>query len=190
MTIDEIIKTRRSVFADQFEPGKKVPDEIIQKMIENATYAPNHGKSQPWFFTVFTGEGLQKLANFQSELYKSEAGENFKEITYKKMQHNPLKASQVIAIGLKRSVNEKIPLNEDIAAVACAVQNMALTAHAYGVGGFWSTGGITYFPSAKSFFQLSEDDLLMGFFYVGYIKHPSTLAPRKLMEETTTWISE
>ena len=174
MIIDEIIKTRRSVFADQFDPGKKVPDEIIQKMIENATYAPNHGKSQPWFFTVFTGEGL----------------ENFKEITYKKMQHNPLKASQVIAIGLKRSVNEKIPLNEDIAAVACAVQNMALTAHAYGVGGFWSTGGITYFPSAKSFFQLSEDDLLMGFFYVGYIKHPSTLAPRKPMTETTTWISE
>ena len=189
MTIDEIIKTRRSIFADQFVPGKMIPDEIIRKMMENATYAPNHGKAQPWYFTVFSGSGLQKLADFQSTLYKNEAGENYKEVTFTKMQTNPLKASHVIAIGLKRTPGNKVPLQEDIAAVACAVQNMALTAHSNGVGGFWSTGGITYFPSAKSFFNLEEDDLLLGFYYVGYIKHSGTAAPRKSTENTMQWIS-
>jgi nitroreductase len=188
--LNQIVRSRRSTFPDQFDACKKVDDAIIKEILTNATWAPNHGKEEPWHFTVFTGEGLKKLANFQSELYKKLSGNNFKEITYGKLQQNPMKASHVIAIGMKRSVNKNIPETEDISAVSCAVENIYLSITAYGLGGYWTTGGITYKEEAKAYFGLGEKDKLLGFFYIGHIALPSTGATRKSIEEKTIWIKE
>ncbi len=68
---NELARKRRSVFPDQFEPGKKVDDAIIREILNNAIWAPDHGRSEPWQFSVFTGDGLRRLADFQSDLYKS-----------------------------------------------------------------------------------------------------------------------
>ena len=76
--INQIIRTRRSVFTQQFEPSKVVPDEIIWEALENANWAPNHKFTEPWRFTVFTGNGLQKLAEQQADIYKKYAGAKFK----------------------------------------------------------------------------------------------------------------
>lgn len=185
---NELARKRRSVFPDQLVAGKKVDDNIVREILTNATWAPNHGKMEPWQFTVFTGEGLKKLASFQSELYKQEAGENFKEITFTKLRENPLKASHVIAIGMKRTPSKSIPEMEDIAAVACAVQNIYLSLTAYGLGGYWTTGGVTYKDSAKPFFDLGDQDKLLGFFYIGHVAVPSTGGNRKPLDEKVTWV--
>jgi nitroreductase len=186
---NQLIRNRRSTFPKQFDTTRKVEDAIVRQVIENATWAPNHGHTEPWRFVVFTGEGLQKLAHFQSELYRREAGDHFKEATYNTLQQNPLKASHVIAICLKRDPNKKFPEVEEIAAVACAVQNMYLTVTAYGVGGYWTTGGITYKHTAKPFFGLEEDDRLLGFFYIGQIAVPSPEGKRKPAEEKSEWVT-
>jgi nitroreductase len=78
--ITSIIKSRRSI--KHYIPGKQVPEEIILQILENATWAPNHGNTEPWHFVVFSGEGLQKLADFQSELYKQQAGPKYVEAKY------------------------------------------------------------------------------------------------------------
>ena len=185
---NDLVRRRRSTFPDQFEAGKEVEKDIIEEILINATWAPNHGKKEPWHFTVFSGEGLKKLADFQSELYKEVSGENFKEGTYAKLQQNPLKASHVIAIGMKRTPNKNIPEIEDIEAVSCAVQNIYLSVTAYGLGGYWTTGGVTYRDKAKEFFGLQEEDKLLGFFYIGYIAIPSTGATRSALEQKITWV--
>lgn len=186
--INRLIRNRRSVFPKQFAEGKKVDDSIIEQILKNATWAPNHGNTEPWKFIVFTGEGLQKLASFQAELYKQEAGENFKEATYKNLSTNPLLASHVIALCLKRDPAKKFPEQEEIAAVSCAVQNMYLTTSAYGLGGYWTTGGVTYKPSAKSFFGLGDDDKLLGFFYLAHVAVPSPDSKRKPLSEKVEWM--
>jgi len=187
---NHLARSRRSVFPEQFEEGKKVDDSIIKEILINATWAPNHGQAEPWQFTVFTGEGLKKLASFQSELYKQEAGDNFKEGTYVKLREKPLKASHIIAIGMKRTTVKNIPEVEDVAAVACAVQNMYLSLTAYKLGGYWTTGGITYYEKAKPFFGLGENDRLMGFFYIGHIAIPSPSAKRSPLDQNVSWVSE
>ncbi|RYF82243.1 MAG: nitroreductase, partial [Chitinophagaceae bacterium] len=186
--INDLIRNRRSVFPKQFAEGKKIDDAIVAQILENATWAPSHGQTEPWRFVVFTGEGLKKLATFQAELYKKEAGENFKEATYQNLSANPLKASHVIALCMKRDPNKKFPEVEEIAAVSCAVQNMYLSTTAYGVGGYWTTGGVTYKQSAKEFFGLGEDDKLLGFFYLGQVAVPSTAGKRKPIEEKVEWV--
>jgi len=185
---NELARNRRSVFPDQFETGKRIDDAIVKEILTNATWAPNNGRAEPWKFTVFTGDGLQTLATFQSELYKQEAGENFKAITYEKLQKQPLKASHIVAIGMKRTTTKNIPEIEDVEAVACAVQNIYLSVAAYGLGGYWTTGGVTYNEKAKSFFGLGEQDKLLGFFYLGYVAIPSTGATRLPIEEKVKWV--
>ena len=186
--INHLIRNRRSVFPKQFEEGKHIPDEIIQQILENATWAPNHGHTEPWRFVVFTGEGLKKLAKFQSEFYKETSGEKFKEATYQNLQSNPLKASHVIAICMKRDSNKKHPEIEEVEAVACAVQNIYLSVTAYELGGYWTTGGVTYNEKAKPFFGLGEDDRLLGFFYVAYVATPSPGGKRKPLDEKVVWM--
>src|ERR1043165_4885975 len=101
--INKLIKNRRSVFPDQFAAGKKVDDAFVWQIIENGTWAPTHSQTEPWQFVVFTGEGLKKLADFQGELYKAEAGDQFNEKKYNKLKTQPLLASHILAICMKRS---------------------------------------------------------------------------------------
>lgn len=193
MTADnfnELARRRRSVFPDQFEAGKPVDDAVIREIMINASWAPNHGRTEPWQFTVFSGNGLVKFADLQSQLYKASSGENFKEATYHKMQQNPLKASHIIAIGMKRSTLKNIPEIEDIEAAACAVQNIYLSVTAYGLGGYWTTGGITYLEEAKAYFNLGAEDKLLGFFYIGHVAVPSTGGKRQPIDEKINWITE
>ena len=185
---NELVKDRRSVFPSQFDSTKKIPDEIVKQILVNATWAPNHGKTEPWSFKVFTGAGLHTLAHMQSSLYKQYAGDKFKEDKFLKMQQTPLLASHIISIGMKRTTTKQIPEIEDIEAVACAVQNIYLSVAAYGLGGYWTTGGITYLEQAKYHFGLGEADKLLGFFYLAYIAIPSPGANRQPMEEKVKWV--
>lgn len=188
--INSLIRTRRSVFPKQFVPGKKVPDIVIKDILVNATWAPTHKLTEPWYFIVYTGKGLQKLAEFQSQKYKEEAGASFKESKYHNLQTNPLLASHVIAICMRRDPNKSIPEVEEIAAVACAVENIYLSVTAYGIGGYWTTGGVTYMESAKEFFGLGKEDKLLGFFYIGEVAIPSVAGTRESLEEKSRWVTE
>ncbi|MVN78251.1 nitroreductase [Hymenobacter sp. HMF4947] len=186
--VNDLIRTRRSVFAPQFEQGKTIPDDLIWQLLENANWAPSHKRTEPWRFTVFTGVGLQKLAEFQAELYKHTAGPKFSEGKYDKLLSTPTQCSHVIALGMHRT-DAGLPEIEEVEAVACAVQNLALSAHAYGLGGFWSSGGITYTEEAKAFFGLGPADKLLGFFQLGYVRVPSPDSKRGPVQEKTRWVS-
>jgi nitroreductase len=70
------------------------------------------------------------------------------------------------------------------------VQNIYLSVSAYGLGGYWTTGGVTYRPQAKPFFGLREDDKLLGFFYIGQVAVPSPSGKRQPLEEKMTWVGE
>lgn len=189
--VNKIIRNRRSMFVAQFKENDPIDDSIIAEMLENANYAPTHKLTEPWRFTVFSGEGLKKLADFQADLYKARAEKagTFAEPTYQKLKENPLRASHIIAIGMKRDSRANLPEMEEIAAVAMAVQNIYLTASAHGLAGYWGTGGPTFYPEAKPFFGLEEEDKLMGFFYVAkpaIDRWPE--ARRKPIEEKVVWV--
>lgn len=187
--LNAIIKNRRSITPPLYERGKKVADEIVWQILENANYAPNHKRTEPWRFTVFSDDGLKYFSELHSTLYKKFSGEKFSEITLKKLIDFPLMSSHVIVIGMKRNSENKIREIEEIEATACAVENMFLTATAYGLGAFWSTGGITYYEEAKSHFNLEAEDKLLGFFYIGHLAKPFTGEyKRGDIQEKVEWI--
>jgi nitroreductase len=190
-TIDQLIRQRRSVYPKQYDKGR-VDDSTVRQMLENACWAPTHKLTQPWRFVVFTGEGLKKLAEFQSECYKqvTQRDGTFKEEKYRSLQETPLQCSHIIAIGMHRDDKRGVPEIEEVGAVFCAVQNMYLTATAYGVGCYLSTGGITFFEEAKPFFDLRPEDKLLGFFFIGKIMTPSPDSRRTPLEQHLKWVAE
>ena len=187
--ISRLIRNRRSVFPAQYS-GEIISKEIIEEILENANWAPTHKFTEPWRFTVFTGDGLVQLANFMSDIYKKVSSENatFDKTKYEKLRSKPLLASHIISIGMKRDKLERLPEVEEIEAVACAVQNMYLTASALGVGCYWGSGGITYFEEAKPFFNLSEKDKLLGFMYFGIPKSKLQTGKRGPIEQKVRWV--
>lgn len=187
---DSLIASRRSVFQKEYT-GERVDDAIVHQLLENANWAPTHKLTEPWRFVVFTGEGIRKLAEFQASCYKqvTTADGTYQEDRYQNLLTKPQLSSHIIAIGMKRDAKKSVPEVEEIGAVFCAVQNIYLTTCAYGIGGYLSTGGITYFEEAKSFFGWGPDDRLLGFFHVGIPKASGTPGRRKPATEKITWIS-
>lgn len=188
--INELIRSRRSVFPKEYS-GEKVDDAIVKQMLENANWAPTHKLTEPWRFVVFSGEGLKKLAAFQSECYKqvTEKKGSFDQKKYEGLKSKPLECSHVIAIGMKRDEKKSVPEVEEIGAVFCAVENMYLTATAYGIGCYLSTGGVTNFEEAKEFFGLGKEDKLLGFLNVGMPKSLPAAGKRKPIDEKVKWVS-
>jgi hypothetical protein len=66
---------------------------------------------------------------------------------------------------------------------------MYLTATAYGVGCYLSTGGVTYFEEAKAFFGWSKEDRLIGFLNIGVIDHALPQGRRSPIKEKVNWSS-
>lgn len=170
--------------------GQKVDDAIVSQMLENANWAPTHKVTEPWRFVVFSQEGLKKLATFQGDCYKrvTTADGTFNEERYKNLLTKPMESSHIIAIGMKRDERKSVPEWEELGAVFCAVENMYLTATAYGIGCYLSTGGITNFEEAKEFFGLGKEDRLVGFMNVGVPKGISAEGRRKNVSEKVRWI--
>ena len=188
--INALIKNRRSVFPKQYT-GESVPKEVIDQMLENANWAPNHGKTEPWRFFVFEGEAKKKLGETHANLYKKHsAPESFMQAKFEKLQYNANQASHIIAICMKRQESQRIPEIEEVEAVACAVQNMYLTATAYGVGAYWASGGMTYHEEMKELFGLCAEDKVLGFFHVGVPAQAPAEGKRNPVSEKITWVTE
>jgi len=188
---NSIVQNRRSIYPKQFIKNKTIPDKIIWEILENANRAPTHKLTQPWRFTVFTGKGRERFAQLQTEIYTKHAGENFNEKKLVNLQSYPLLSSHVIVVGMKRNTENRIPEIEEIIATSCAVENIFLSLTAYGLGGYLSTGGITYFEEAKLHFNLESPDKIIGTFFIGYPeKNSNPLTGRSAVQEKVRWIAD
>jgi nitroreductase len=188
--ITELIRSRRTIYPEQFS-SRKVHREQVELILNNAIWAPTHGNTQPWRFQVFMEDGRQKLADFLAETYlKTTPKEAQSDLKLAKLLSRPMKSSVIIAVSMERQKEEGILEIEEISAVACAIQNMHLSATAYGLGGFWSTPKLIYTSEMNNFLNLSEKDKCLGLFYIGYPEIEWPKAHRKPLEYATKWITQ
>jgi nitroreductase len=185
--IKALIEDRRTIHPEFFSQ-RKVSPEIVKELLDAAKWAPTHRYTQPWFFKVFVGEGIRKLAEFQSDTYRDITPEEYFDLEkFTKLRERPLLASVIIGICMKRDEAERDPEVEEIASVAMAVQNMMLVAAAHGIGAFWSSGGMTYTGQMKAFMGLGEKDRFLGQLFLGY---PKEEWPKKTRRKPQEYFSE
>ncbi len=166
-----LIAHRRSVKPIDMDADREITDGVWQTLIECANWAPSHGHTEPWKFIIYRGSSRQQLAGALQDAYKADTSPTeFKPEKHEKMGKNPLYAHAVIAVVMKRGDKPKVPVLEEIEAVACAVQNMHLAASAAGLGLFWSSPAVTYGEKFAEYLDLGEEDKCLGLLYVGWPK--------------------
>ncbi len=186
----ETIKTRRSVrkFKDQV-PSKA----LILQILDAARRGPNHHNTEPWHFFVLTGDGRDKLGKVYGRLNVKKLRDPDQQVINTAMAKGLAKARRaplLIVVTIEPSDSPKVVRVEEIAATACAVENMLLAIHAFGLGAIWRTGDASYTDEMKQAFAVSENGLVLGYLYVGYPQddyHPP-VRERKSVEEIADWV--
>ena len=165
--VEQTIRNRRSVKPADFT-GAALPDEAVWKMLSAANWAPNHGRTEPWRFFVYSGEQKATLAAALEQMYRQITPvDEIKPSKIQKLHDNCSKSSHLIMIGMKRQESGKIPEFEEIAAVACAVQNLHLMAVVLGAAGYWSSGTPLCSDELRRYLGMADADRLLGMFYLG-----------------------
>ncbi len=185
--LSQVIRDRRSV-KPALLSDRPVARDLIENLLDNANWAPTHGMTEPWRFHVFTGDSRQRLATKLQELYQEHTPvENVRPEKFEKLGKNPLLAPVVIALGMHRDPSGKIHEIEEIAAVACAVQNLHLSASVTGLGGFWSSPPLVYTEGMRTFLGLEPGGVCLGLFYLGWPEGPLPESRRGPVFEKVTW---
>lgn len=190
MTLDptqtlNLIRTRRSINQNDLRPDD-IPEAYIQHMLEAANWAPSHGKTEPWHFTVFTGQARRELGEALATSYKlGTPADKYRPENEEAQRQRVWLAPVWMIIGLKPS--GKFPEWEEVAAVACAVQNASLIAASYGLGAYWASGMPTTHEHTARFAGLETPAKSLGVLYIGYPKAEYPQGTRKHWQEKVTW---
>lgn len=183
--LTRIIKRRRSIFPVSYTQ-EPIPVEVIEQILESANYAPTHKLTQPWRFIIFRGEGKLKLAEELARLYKETVpAQQFLQKKYDSIVEKAQQSSCIITLNLELH-SDKVPEWEELAALACAVQNMALTAEALNVGAYWSSPGMI--ADLNDYLNLGEHEKCFGLFYMGYHNEEPRDAVRSPIADKIKWI--
>lgn len=181
----ELIRVRRSINQAFLKPDAVAP-HMIEAMLGAAMYAPSHGRTDPWRFTVFTGEARRALGETFATSYKlGVSADKYKTENETAQRERVWLAPVWISIGMEPS--GRFPEWEEIAAVSCAVQNMNLVAASYGLGCYWTSGIVTLHENTVNFLGLEPPAKTLGFLYIGYPKEDYPVATRKDWREKVTW---
>lgn len=164
-----------------------ISDEYIWEILENANWAPNHRKTEPWRFHVITGDSKNPLSEYAERWYvEHNTDEDFSPIKLAKIKQNIERSSHIIAIIWHREPTGLVPEWEEIAAIACAVQNLWLSAHARGLASYWSTP--PHALASGHFLKVRPNETCLGWLYLGVPKNFVAMkAERGEIRNKVTW---
>lgn len=209
-TVLDIMTSRKSIRRYNTDP---VPDEMLDKILESARWAPTGENYQPWRFIVIRD---QETRNKIGDLAKVGSGsrmtawyclghmqERFAGIKDEAKRAEVLrfmysgevsefarKSPVVIAvIGTLKEGSVDVPYD-----LSAAIENMLLMAHAQGLGGCWVHGPVATTRDAKKFKEILGIPTGMGEYKViAYIsigwaaeqrKYPR---PKKELQDLVFW---
>jgi nitroreductase len=155
------IANRRSV-------GAMMPDvpprEAIAVMLDAATQAPNHHRTEPWFFHVISGDARTWFGQTAADAMQAR-GES--EAAVAKARGSFVRAPIVIVVTTAAG-RDRIESAENRDAVCAAIENMLLVGTALGLATIWRTGKLVTEPAIRRAMELADGEEIVGFVYVGY----------------------
>ncbi|HUS15228.1 MAG TPA: nitroreductase [Chloroflexia bacterium] len=187
-TIEAVVRQRRSFRLKDLKPDP-VPRALVERLLEAARWAPNHGHTEPWRFAVYTGEGRRALGDALGEAYRLGTPAAAFDATAQAGQRDRVWQAPVwIGVGMVVGTNPKIPEVEEVLALGAAVQNLLLVATALGLGSKWTTGLAATHPHTAAFVGLAPPARLLGFVYVGWPAVPWPAGGRAELGGKVTWV--
>lgn len=191
--IEKAIAHRRSLGVNRIKP-EPVPKEMIQRCLEAANWAPSNGDTEPWRFTVITGDSRKELGEAFARAYIAINGDEAKPNTIEAQRNRGSDSPVWISIGMSPELDEngdlKESLEEELMAAACAAHNLHLMACSQGLIGMWLSRNVMTHPEVAQYVGLTgPHDRLLGFMVFGFPNVEWPTGERKPLSEKVTWKS-
>ncbi len=182
-----VIALRRSVSKRALaEPGPNRAQ--LDEILSVATRVPDHRRLAPWRFIIFEGQARHAFNTAAVEIQKREtlgASDVMLADTASYMTRAPV----VIAVVSSPDTAHKTPVWEQELSCGAVCQNLLLAANASGWAGCWLTEWISFSPGVKALLDLTDDERIAGFIYLGTaIDHPQERMRPDPNEKITRWV--
>jgi len=192
-SLESLIKSRRSI---RRWTQTAVPEDMILKAIELATWAPNGGNRQNWDFLVITSQGLiTELADIVQNRVDTIASwpeahdhgatlERWRKSSsffrnapvciavlmtkYESLADQILKVRVRNDASVKEVIDGRQLTNSGLQSVAAAMAYLLLVLHAQGLGGIWLTGPLLAKKELEEVLRVPEERNLVALVSVGY----------------------
>ncbi len=181
MHVDDAIHHRRS---HKLFNGTLVPETTVRELIELATWAPNHKRTEPWHFAVVRGDRLRDLAEAATGPLTGAKPDGKLE----KLRTMLSTAGAVIAVSYTRSPEDPERDREDYAACACAIENLMLGVVARGLGSYWTTSAALIGDAMVPFWQVGPGETLIGAVVIGGAAVEMPAVRHKSVDAVTRWL--
>ncbi|KAF5832135.1 Nitroreductase-like protein [Dunaliella salina] len=188
-----LIKSQRSFPPGDYN-GQKLSRPQLEMLLEASNWAPTLNLTQPWRFVVLGGSSkteFEQLAVQMVEKYtepREQAAKAAEHVRVKAATAWPL-VSHYLAIILSPCPSN--PEWEDLASVACAVQNIGLQATAMGIAGYWTSWEAVARDAQemREFLGLTEPkDRCLGLYCLGFSDRSAGYrSSRGTVQEKVQW---
>lgn len=196
------ITSRRSIFPNAYakDDAPELDDRIISSLLAAARYGPFHGgrykqNMHPAKFVVLKKQGMVEMQKLTLRYYDMVWEEHWstredylkwRATTEGEITGRWGPCTHMIAIVARRRSGPRVfPEWEELAATACAVQNMHLQSTKYEeLACYWSSWHDAARDSRdmREFLGMSDEDRCLGFFVVARAKNPK-YKPRRIRNE-------
>jgi nitroreductase len=185
MDVLEAIGARRSIKRYTERP---VEPEVIERLVEVATMAPNHRMTQPWRFYVM---GPESRAGFGAALGTRKARRvddpQAAEDVLRKVEASHRDLPAMLAVSVVLDDNPEIR-EEDYAATFMAIQNLCLAACALGLGTHVKTGAVMDDPKSRSAVGVPEGERIIATISLGEPAEVPAAKERRAASDVTEWV--
>lgn len=163
--LSALIRSRRTSMI--VDVTREVPTDLVEQLCELAQWAPNHKRTWPWRFALFTGEGRNRLGEaFVADMHDRDFGDAGKrEKTLTKYTRTP----SVLVVGSASDDNPSRH-DENRDAVAAGIQNILLGATTLGLATYWGTAPLIDSPRVLALCGFAADVRLVNVMYLGWAK--------------------
>ncbi len=175
------LQTRRSVPVSLLsDPG---PDESeIRTLLGVAGRVPDHGRLEPWRFTLMRGEERIKAGERIAALAQKRNGPMDEQAVEK--ERTRFSRAPLVVLVISRPVDHpRIPQWEQFLSAGAACMNLLYGAMALGYGASWITGWYSDDPDGRRILGLEEDERIAGIVHIGSYKGEVPDRPRPDMSE-------
>lgn len=175
----------RSSSSRLIEPGPNT--QALEQIIRCALRVPDHGRLRPWRFLVIEGEGRNRLGELFVDALRLRNPDASPDVI-EKSRTAPLRAPLLIAVIGRLQQHAKVPVIEQHLSAGCAAHTLVLAAQALNFGAIWRTGDNCYDTFIKRGLGLGEEELIVGYIYIGTPMLPARAQPElEPAEFMQTW---